>query len=79
MPRNPYFCQFLANALKKQVLVPENPELTAIGVAMMASGANGNFGATGANSKAYTPGDMQKSARDRFASAVSKSRDWRRG
>ncbi len=38
MSRNPYFCQYLANTTGCDILLRQNPELTALGTAMMASG-----------------------------------------
>jgi hypothetical protein len=41
MVANSYFCQFLADVLEREVLVSAQPELTAIGVAALASEAVG--------------------------------------
>ena len=41
MVANSYFCQFLADVLEREVLVSTQPELTAIGVAALASEAVG--------------------------------------
>jgi glycerol kinase len=37
MTRNPWFCQFLADALGREVVVSDEPELTALGTAMLAA------------------------------------------
>jgi glycerol kinase len=41
MTRNPWFCQFLADALQKRVLVSDEPELTALGTARLAAEGSG--------------------------------------
>lgn len=41
MTRNPWFCQFLANALGKRLLVSREPELTALGTARLAAAGRG--------------------------------------
>jgi glycerol kinase len=37
MTRNGWFCQFLADALGREVVVSDEPELTALGTAMLAA------------------------------------------
>lgn len=37
MTRNPWFCQFLADALGKEVVVSDEPETTALGTALLAA------------------------------------------
>lgn len=41
MSTNPYFCQFLANTVNREISVSEQPELTATGTAVMASEITG--------------------------------------
>jgi glycerol kinase len=41
MTRNAWFCQFLADALEKRLLVSNEPELTALGVARLAAEGSG--------------------------------------
>ena len=41
MSANGYFCQFLANTLNRELIISEQPELTAIGTAALAADAAG--------------------------------------
>lgn len=42
MSANPYFCQFLANTLNREISISDQPELTAAGTAALASEFSGN-------------------------------------
>ncbi len=42
MTANPYFCQFLANTLNREISVSDQPELTAAGTATLAAGFVGD-------------------------------------
>ena len=37
MTANPYFCQFLADTLEHELVISEQPELTAVGTATLAA------------------------------------------
>lgn len=41
MTANPYFCQFLADALGRDIVIADQPEVTALGAAMLAAEAVG--------------------------------------
>ncbi len=76
MARNPYFCQFLADALGRQITVPATAEITALGCAMLA-GCSG-LDHTLAEGGSYDPAGPQRHPwSERFADAVSRSRSWR--
>ena len=82
---NPYFCQFFADVVQRQVVVPSTSEITAFGTAKLAlmslNDLNGNPDATqsvNSNYQAkYEPGrsNMQEE-KERFAAAVDRCRNW---
>lgn len=82
---NPYFCQFLANVLGKQVVVQEFAELTAYGTAQLVGSASevvasafedaGNL--PDAASTIYQPTGNPESCQGKFARAVAFSKGWR--
>jgi glycerol kinase len=80
LSKNPYFLQFLANALQKTIVVPGSAELTALGTARLAM-----LGA-GAKSPPSLPQPKREiapksfdaaSARHIFSEAVSRARNWK--
>ena len=77
MSANPYFCQFLADALGRRVSVQLLGELTAKGTALMAAG-QGEAGDDGRNDRRrYEPHRRSPDWTAAFSSAVQRSRDWR--
>ncbi len=76
MSTNPYFCQFLANILQKQIIVPAE-ELTAIGTAMMAMGSTDITKNKAPLKTIYEPLEKLEGAKSRFAEAVDRCRNWR--
>lgn len=76
MARNPYFCQFLADALGRQITVPATAEITALGCAMLAG--RSSLDHILAEGGSYDPAGPQRQRwSERFADAVSRSRSWR--
>ena len=72
---NPYFCQFLANALNRQVSVNSMAELTALGTAALAAG--GDLELVNDSQRDYLPDTDMSAYLDRFDEAVTRSRGWR--
>lgn len=71
MTRNRYFCQFLADCLERELIVSDQPELTAVGVAALAAEAVGRpfaFTRSGRRVKPQSPCADWHAA---FAAAVS--------
>jgi len=73
---NPYFCQFLANALGRDIKVQESAELTALGTAMLASDHQIDPGKLSAENKIYTPEQDYRQYLTRFKEAVNRSKQW---
>jgi len=73
---NPYFCQFLASALGRDIKVQESAELTALGTAMLASDHPIEPAEVSAGNKIYLPEQDYRQYLDRFREAVSRSRQW---
>lgn len=71
---NPYFCQFLANLLGKQVVVRKFSELTACGTAQLAGGIEQNF--TDEPTTQYAPAENMSQYIDRFDQAVNRAAHW---
>jgi glycerol kinase len=71
---NPYFCQFLADLLQRQVTTRAMAELTALGTAQLA-GAEAD--AAGDQSRCYLPAADRSEAEALFSQAVSRTRGWR--
>lgn len=81
MSANPYFLQFLANALGRTVEVPANPDLTARGTAMMAMKGAGaeNIPPARQPGRSFAPvAPLSRELKGRFAEALSRTRGWRR-
>ncbi len=72
---NPYFCQFLADVLQKQIQVQRSTELTAQGIAMMA-GANLAINIEQKIEHCYTPENNREEGANIFSQAVERSRNW---
>ena len=77
MSGNPYFCQFLANVLQKQITVPSLDELTAMGTAMMAMGDAGNQITHAGKEQVFDPAEYPGGAKERFSDALRRCGNWR--
>jgi len=75
---NPYFCQFLANVLKRQVSVKPMAELTAIGTAQLAGADSVSVARDDAAEKYYQPEIDMSHCLERFGDAVARTKNWRR-
>ena len=77
MSANPYFCQFLADAMGKKIVVQEQAELTALGAALMAMG-DVNFCLDAPNEKQiYHPKNTYDGVKELFSKAIQRSQGWR--
>jgi len=74
---NPYFCQFLANILRRQVSVKPMAELTAIGTAHLAGAGKINLADAVGAAKHYLPETGSGDYLKRFGKAVERSKNWR--
>lgn len=74
---NPYFCQFLADVLNRQVIVQSSAELTAYGTAQLAAGHHIEKNLTDSSIKRYPPKTGRQSYLDKFKDAVNRSTGWR--
>jgi glycerol kinase len=73
-----YFAAFLAEAMGREVVRPALHELTALGCAMLACGAEGAPAVAAAPAATFGPGQGRGAAwRERYAGAVQRSRGWR--
>ncbi|MFT5707209.1 MAG: glycerol kinase [Oceanospirillaceae bacterium] len=79
MSANPYFCQFLANVLQREVCVPRCVELTAFGAAMLAKKGKDPTAIQSINSRqgiSYQPLSISKSYIATFNKAIERSKNW---
>ncbi len=74
---NPYFCQFLANVLGRQVSVKAMAELTALGTAALAGGGDIPVAADAEPQIDYLPNADMSPYLDRFSEAVARAKHWR--
>ncbi|HYP64353.1 MAG TPA: FGGY family carbohydrate kinase [Acidocella sp.] len=75
LTRSPYFVQFLADVLERELIVPDFDELTAFGCALMAAGIE--VRRPGAE-RVVQPQDSNAAKwRARFAEAVQRAKGWR--
>jgi len=74
---NPYFCQFLADVLNRQVVVPPSSELTALGVAQLAGGGRILQHLVNRSVRRYHPETDRHPYLETFKEAVSRSVQWR--
>ena len=72
---NPYFCQFLANTLDRQVSVKPLAELTAIGTAQLAGASEIKFSSDQANEHHYQPRANYSEYRELYDRAIRFARD----
>lgn len=73
---NPYFCQFLANALGREIKVQQSAELTALGTAMLANAQPVALESLSTQVRAYQPEQDYGQYLERFSDAVGRSRQW---
>lgn len=73
---NPYFRQFLADALGREVTIPAGGELTGLGAAQLAAEAAGLAIAHGTAAERIAPRADGTVWRARFAEAIALSRRW---
>lgn len=74
--RSERFCRFLASALGRPIRVPDEPELTLLGAAMLAAEEGG---APEISCRSFEPEDPDPARwHERFAQAVSRAAGWRR-
>ncbi len=83
LSKNPYFCDFLAEALERPVRVPASADLTGLGTAQLTLIGAG-LAASGGLPPAPPPrrmarleGRLTKAGRARFAEALARCRNWR--
>jgi glycerol kinase len=69
MAANHYFCQFLADTLQREIIVSDQPELTAIGAAALAAEAVGKPFDFRRSGRRVLPGDVPSGRAERFAAA----------
>ena len=74
---NPYFCQFLANVLDKEIVVQQFAELTAIGVALLACENSIALDLNKADIKRYQPKEDMSEPIKRFTEAIERSKHWK--
>ena len=72
---NTYFCQFLADVLNLQIIVP-SAELTALGTARLAAGKQLKD-MRGGSIKRYQPKSDKQQYLHRFKDAVARSKNWK--
>ena len=73
---NPYFCQFLASLLNKEISVQRFAELTAIGTAQLASGSSIEADSNTQGITQYLPQVDMSPYLDKFTQAIKRSKDW---
>jgi len=74
---NPYFCQFLADVLQRQITVKASADLTALGVARLAAANLPNQPFKAVPGKRYTPKINRRADLEKFQQAVQRSTQWR--
>lgn len=74
---NPYFCQFLADVLNRQVIVQSAAESTALGTARLAADGHIEQSFMTSPIKRYTPETDRRPFMEKFKEAVSRSAEWR--
>lgn len=75
LTRSPYFVQFLADVLERELILPEFDELTAFGCAAMAAG--GEIKRPGGERLVHPKTGSTAEWRARFAGAVQRAKTWR--
>ncbi len=82
LSKNPFFCQFFANLIQREIVVPSTTEITAFGTAMLAmNGANSTTSNAELNrsefSARYFPKKKLDAEKAKFKEAVERSRNWK--
>ena len=77
MSANPYFCQFLADALGRRVSVQVSGELTARGIALMAAGRSEAADERPGDRRLFEPRRQSPDWMETFSTAVQRCRGWR--
>lgn len=79
MASNPYFCQFLATVLERNVKAPSLRELTAYGTAMLAKGdeqVSLKQQSERRKDVIYRPKIIESDYKKKFGDAINRSRNW---
>jgi glycerol kinase len=76
MSNNPYFSQFLADILGREVIIPGSGELTAIGTANLVAETLGMPIAMAGSGKNFTPRKDRRESMGQFSKAVKLARSW---
>ena len=71
MTANRYFCRFLADTLQREIRVSDEPELTALGIALLAAEAVGLPLEAAPAGRVITPGPAAPARRETFARALT--------
>ena len=74
---NPYFCQFLADVLDRQVIVQSAAELTALGTARLAADGHVEQNFMTSPIQRYSPEIDRQPFLEKFKEAVNRSAEWR--
>ncbi|MBT4286175.1 MAG: glycerol kinase [Deltaproteobacteria bacterium] len=74
---NPYFCQFLAEVLNREVMVKSSTELTAIGTAKLAAGDHIEINWESPLTTRYLPNIKRRQYMEKFTDAIRRSTGWR--
>jgi len=74
---NPYFCQFLADVLDRQVIVQSSAELTALGTARLVAGGSSEQKLSDILIRRYLPESDRREYLERFKDAVNRAGHWR--
>lgn len=74
---NPYFCQFLADVLDRQVIVQSSAELTALGTAKLAGGNSLFYHSPEDLMQRYSPETDRREYLHKFKDAVKRAGQWR--
>jgi glycerol kinase len=74
---NPYFCQFLADVLNRQVLVQSSAEITALGTADLTAGNSIDQKMRDSLTRRYHPETDKHQYLEKFKDAVNRSVQWR--
>ena len=74
---NPYFCQFLADVINRQIVAQSSAELTAFGTAKLASNNSIEQNQVDGTSRRYTPETDRSNYLEKFKDAVNRSVQWR--
>ena len=78
MSRNPYFTQFLADVLERDLSVASSAELTGTGTASLVAAALGRPVGAGGTARVVKPARARGPLREVYAEAVAVSRSWSR-